>query len=193
MERSSVNWAPRVRLRAGTLLFEVIAPEAPRIWDPAGSDGIKSIAVQTPSAVAEIPVATGAWSTVTMMAVSLAPNPTPLAVTEAPGAVLGRSTETNGVTVKVACADCREESVIPIDLGPPGTNGTWMEAETAPNELAEIERRVLPSKVMLAELLAPKPVPVTSTMVFGGPETVLMGMADVTVKNCVGALPTVIE
>ena len=112
---------------------------------------------------------------------------------EAPGAVLGRSTVTNGVTVKIACADCREESVIPIDLGPPGTNGTWMEAETAPNELAETERRVLPSKVMLAEMLAPKPDAVTSTMVFGGPETVLMVMEDVTVKNCVGALPTVIE
>ncbi len=153
MERSSVNWAPRVRIRAGTLLLEVSAPEAPTLWDPAGSDGIKSVAVQTPLAVAEIPVATGAWSTVTMMAVSLRPNPTPLAVIEAPGAVLGRSTETNGVTVNVVCADCWEESVIPIDLGPPGTNGTWMEAEMAPDELVETERMVLPSMAMPTKTL----------------------------------------
>ena len=124
LERSRLNSAPRVRVRVGTLPLGVSELKARTVYEPAGREGMSSELVQEPLASAEIPVATGAWSKVTVIEVVLAARATPLALTEAPGDVLRRSSESSGVTVKVVWVDLREGSVMPIDRGPPGATGT---------------------------------------------------------------------
>ena len=101
LERSRLNLAPRVRVTSGTLPLRVREPEARTVCEPAGREGMIRERVQDPVASAVIPVATESWSTVTEIEVSLAANPTPLAVTEAPGEVFRLSSESRGVIVKV--------------------------------------------------------------------------------------------
>lgn len=99
--RSRLNPAPRVSVTAGTLPTEVSDPEALAAWEPEARDGTTREAVQEPLASAEIPVATGVESMVTVIAVSFLEKPDPVAVTKSPGATLRRSSESLGVTVKV--------------------------------------------------------------------------------------------
>ena len=66
----------------------VIEPDAPTIYEPAGSCGTTKLVLHVPFDPAEIPEATWLLPKVTTILVSLAPKPEPLTVMEVPGAPL---------------------------------------------------------------------------------------------------------
>ena len=87
----------------------------------------------------------------------------------------------------------REGSEIPIDLGPPGPAGIRKEVNIDPWLSMEIERTVLPSKIMLTVAPELKPEPSRVTVVPGGPLNGLMEKSEVTVKFWVNEFPMLIR
>lgn len=120
---SRLKPAPSVKGTVGALA-EVKGPDARRVCEPAAAVGTMKRLDHLPWASAETLAPTRVPSKLTVMPVSLAPKPDPVAVTEAPGGAVERSTESVGVTVKVACAPPVEEPEALTTWGPPATAGS---------------------------------------------------------------------
>lgn len=123
LERSSFKLATTVNVTTGTLAAEVRVPEARRVREPPAAVGTIKGLDHFPWASAAIPKATGVPSKLTVMPVSLAPKPTPVAVTDMPGEALGRSRESEGVTVKVLWTPPTEGPDALTTRAPPGVTG----------------------------------------------------------------------
>ncbi|MEK7815035.1 MAG: hypothetical protein AAB291_03860 [Chloroflexota bacterium] len=192
LERSSLKLAPSVSVTARTLVEEVRGPEARIVWEPAAAVGTVKVLDHFPWASAAIPEASVVPSKVTVMPVSLAPKPTPVAVTEMPGEALGRSIESNGVTVKVVWTLPADGADALMTRGPAGTSGAWKEIDIEPWPSAEAGRSGAPSKVTATVALGPKPEPATFTVAPGGPLSGETDKEDVMVKvrGKAGAFPT---
>jgi hypothetical protein len=123
LDRSSFKPAPSVNVTTGALAAEVRDPEARIVREPAAAVGTVKGLDHFPSASAAIPEATRLPSKLMVMPVSLAPKPTPVAVTEVPGEAFGRSRESKGVTVKVLWTAPTAGPDALTARGPPGVTG----------------------------------------------------------------------
>ena len=102
LEGSSLMPAPSVSVTVGALVANVKGPDVLMLWGPAGAVGTIKGLDHLPWSSAETPEATCVPSKLMVMPVSLKPKPDPVAVTELSGEALVRSSESVGVTVKVA-------------------------------------------------------------------------------------------
>ncbi len=100
LERPSLRPAPNVNVTAGVAAAGVTVPEAWTLYEPAGSEGAVTEAVQDPLGSAEIPEATETSSRLTKIPASFAAKPAPVTVTEVPAEALRLTRETDGVIVK---------------------------------------------------------------------------------------------
>jgi hypothetical protein len=162
----------------------VTDPDTVIVWEPEAEAGTIKLLLQAPTEVA-VPVATELPSKATVI-LSYAPKPAPVIVIELPGEPEVLLQERAAVVVNVAEAGVVVTSPDAVTVwGPEAEAGTIKLLLKAPAEVAVAVTTVLLSKAIVILSDAPKPVPVTATVV---PGELLAGL-----REMVAAAKTVAE
>ena len=173
--------------RAVGALALVDGPDAVMMWSPAVLEGTRKLAVQCPRASAVIAVATVVVPNLMEMPLSLARYAFPVTLMVEPGAAVGWSIISVGVTSNLAWALPEDTRIV---LDPPAkVVGISTAPRRKPSESAWSDWRGEPSIVRSTLPLGVYPEPVTWIDVPGGPLIGDTWKLEATEKDLVGRFP----